>query len=373
MTHPSPGLLDPLADWPRVDPRRDYARAAIDDVAARAERWNEAGERVAAAHEALAAGRGAACETARIRTGELAVAIGGLAGPMRDVAGVLEGYLLAYDRYEEELAVARAVARESVREVLATRRAQGASETAVPLTPLRQQAWDLANAALETFADAGRYASVLVQAATAMITGSWVDTGTACQSTSLLGMLIGGGEAQSAVRGAGSAVRSGFQLLVLRRRGLLTGEDVQRVRKELSVGGTTLTPDDGRLRALAGAVATRAGVGEGAFAILGVASGLAQVSTLVAGDVVTVLDGGGEDGARGVVTRASAAANGIAGAQLAMEVFEKAGLRLLSSVAVPVFVATSVYQLGDLAYTHRKWIGATLGSFAGHRAAQELP
>jgi|GEM_PF-3878089 len=376
MSQPSTGLLDPLDGWPHVDPRVDYVRASIADLISRADQWTDIADLLRQAEGAIASGAGAAVRAADLRLRELALAADGLAGPLRDIAAVLQGYLLAYDRYQEEVAVARAVAREAVVDSVARREAaphNAAAEPGVPLTPLRQRAWDLATAALDEFVDAGRLAASVVHATTAMIRGGWVNTGTACASRSVFHMLIEGGEVESTVRGTAGAVRLGLQVLILQRRGTLTADDVQRVRKQLSVGGTSLTAEDGRLRALAGAVATRAGVGDGVFALLGIASGIAQASAFVVGDAVTVLDGGGAEGLHAAANRTAAAANGIAGAQLAVEVFEKVGIRALSSVAMPVFIATSAYQLGDLLYTNRKGITATFESFAGHPTSTELP
>lgn len=371
MSHPSPGLLDPLADWPRIDPRPDFVRAVIADLEARAGRWDEARGHVLSAFDALAAGRGQAVDVARTHLAELAVAVVGLAEPLREVAGVLRAYLVAHERYEVELAAAQLIAEDSIREVLANR--AGSAATTIPLTALRQQAWDRASGALADFADAGLNAAVLVESETSMITGGWVNTGRSCDSVSLFEMLLRGGAAQSEVRGSVDAVRLGLGLLVLRRRGALSAEDVERVGRQITVGGTTLTADDGRLRALAGSLAIRAGVGEGVFAILGIASGVAQAGALLVGDALTALDGGGESGVRGWITRTDAAANGVAAAQLTAEVFEFVGVRALSAVALPVFVATSAYQLGDLAYTYRRQLGSTLGAFAGHRPTKELP
>jgi hypothetical protein len=373
VSAPSPGLLDPLDGWPRIDPRADYVRESMSDLDGRVAAWTEAGTLLVAARDRLAADRGPGVEAARERTNELATAIAGLAEPYQTVAAVLDAYLSAHERYAEQMTVASDLAHESVVEVIAMRQLGQIDGPLVPLTPLRERAWAVATEAMDDLATAGLQAAAAVEIATQLITSGSIDTGRACRPAGVFDVLIEGGEVTASVNGSVTAIRAGFQALVLQRAGLLTAEDLQRIRSSLTIGGTTLSAADGRLRVILGVAAARAHVGEGAYAMLGIAAGISRAGVLAVGDAVTVIGGTGESGAHDTLSRTAAAANGVAGVQLAVEAFGQVGIRALGAVALPVFFVTSVYQLGDLAYTNRRWLVGTAEGFAGHPTAKRMP
>ena len=197
MSAPNPGLLDPLDGWPRVDPRADYVREAMADLDRRVAAWTEAGTRLVAARDGLASDRGRGVEAARERTTEVATAIAGLVEPYQIVAAVLDAYLAAYERYAGQMTVAYDLAHESVVDVIAMRRAGQIDGPLVPLTPLRQRAWDAATGAMDDLATAGLQTAASVEIATQMITGGSIDTGRACRPAGLFDVLIEGGEVRS--------------------------------------------------------------------------------------------------------------------------------------------------------------------------------
>lgn len=377
-----PELLDPLGDWPRVDPQPDRIQAAIDDLTRRANSWGRAVGHTRAAAAVLDGSHhvGRAADLERAALARFADACTGVNAALLIVAAALDAYLAAFEAYRDQMRRAHAVANASIAEVTATLRAhQVPYGTIFPDTALRVRARQLAEAALETFAQAGLAAARTVADQAATLTSGWTDTARSCTWIGAATRVVSAGRAVESVPGGISSVLAGAELVGRSRSISWTDRELRELAARAVNAANALAVKEGRHAEASGVMrvavagAQRLGASVETLGRIGHLAMIGGMTSAVGTDAVTLVTAAGETGAHAAVTRAAAGLNAAAivrlGGRLAAD-----GLADFAEAPMPALLAaTAAYQLGDLVYSHRKGLVAAAEEFLGHRRPKRLP
>jgi hypothetical protein len=382
MSRPPVGLLDPLADWPRIDPQPDLIRAAIDDLRWRAARWDDADAavRAAAAQLVRAGDLGRSADAQRDALLLFADACAGSSAALLLVGAALDAYLAAFDAYTARMRHAHDLAQASVAALAAHFGANaGVTSPQVPDTPLRDEAWSVAESALSDFEGAGLVAASAVDGQVSLLSPGWVAGPSQCTWMSTFAKFAGYGHDLKSVPGGVIAMLAGVELVGRAHTSGWSDASLRDLNARAVGAANGLAIKDGRandaspMARIAVGAAQRAGLSEAALSRVGGYVAVGEVATAEVFDVDTLITAGGEQGLHAAATRTAAGVNGVALAGLGSRL--AAGF-LADAVTAPlpaVFAVTMAYQLGDLAYDHRKGIVATAEAFGGHRQPTELP
>jgi hypothetical protein len=379
LSGPPVGMLDPLGDWPRIDPRPDRIEAAISDLQRRAGSWNDAATATTACADALArsASVGRSTDEEREALGQYATACIGMCGVLLAVAAALDAYIASFDAYQEQMRRARSVADASIAEITAQDRSHpGPRSASFPNTPLRQQARSIAEDALADFTSAGLTAAVTVGDQTKGLKSGWTDGANSCSWTTAFQRVVNDGLDIRSLPGGISTMLAGVELVGRANSVARTDEALHVLSARAISAASGLAIKEGRhedasaVARVAAKAAAKIGVSKDTFGPVAIFGGMAY--TVVA-DGVSVVTADGEKGLHAAATRTASGLNAASYVGLGTRLAEGALTDAIDAPLPVLLAATTAYQLGDLVYDDRRHLVADAENIFGHPVAENLP
>lgn len=376
---PPAGMLDPLGDWPHIDPRPDYLEAAIADLQRRADCWDQAATATTACADMLArsANVGRSADQERVALGQFATACTGMCAVLLSVAAALDAYLASFDAYEVQMRRARAVADASIAEITAQDRAHTEPQsTQIPDTPLRQQARSIAEAALDGFTNAGLVAAMTVDGEVSGLTSGWSDGANSCTWTSVFQRVVNDGMDVRSLPGGVSTLLAGVEMVGRANSVARTDEALHVLSARAISAASGLAIKEGRhedassVARVAAKAAEKIGMSKDTFSHVAIFGGMAY--TVVA-DGVSVVTADGEKGLHAAATRAASGLNAASYAGLGARLAAGALTDAIDAPLPALLAATTAYQLGDLVYDDRGHLVADAENLLGRPVAHNLP